>query len=316
MSISFPTSPSIGQIYVLPTGESWKWNGSAWQTLGSPGPTGSGPAGVTGPTGPQGIQGPTGSQGLHGSTGPTGSLSISGTADNGILTLNGSSPNVSVESTLRYDGISLILDAQSGDEGGQILLNKPVTNTSINTGIYIDIYQNKIRFFEGGGSSRGGYIDITDMQNSVGVNLAPYRYLYVTRSSSNQTIPSGNWSNRDIIFNNQVTSLGIPYNTSTGVATLSPGTYRISSKLAWSAAATYLFQWSCYTNSNSQLGPTVEQIQSTNSSNNLSPGDLDFIYTANSLVEIKIRTNSSTNALSGEYIRFDLNTSLIIQQIG
>jgi len=50
MPIVFPSSPSLGQIYILPTGESWEWNGSAWQTLGSPGVTG--PAGPQGPTGP------------------------------------------------------------------------------------------------------------------------------------------------------------------------------------------------------------------------------------------------------------------------
>jgi hypothetical protein len=53
MAISFPISPSIGQIYTLPTGEAWEWNGSAWQTLGSPGVTG--PAGPVGPTGPAGL---------------------------------------------------------------------------------------------------------------------------------------------------------------------------------------------------------------------------------------------------------------------
>lgn len=79
MPIVFPSSPSLGQIYTLPTGESWEWNGSAWQTLGSPGVTGPvGPQGPTGPTGPQGIQGPTGttgatgSQGIQGIQGPTG----------------------------------------------------------------------------------------------------------------------------------------------------------------------------------------------------------------------------------------------------
>ena len=55
MAISFPLSPSLGQIYTLPTGESWEWNGSAWQTLGSPG--------VTGPVGPQGPTGPAGANG-------------------------------------------------------------------------------------------------------------------------------------------------------------------------------------------------------------------------------------------------------------
>jgi hypothetical protein len=50
----------------------------------------------------------------------------------------------------------------SGDEGGEILLYKPQTNTVIaGTGVTIDIYQNKIRFFEQGGSARGAYIDIS-----------------------------------------------------------------------------------------------------------------------------------------------------------
>ena len=49
-----------------------------------------------------------------------------------------------------------------GDEGGEILLYKPQTNTAIaGTGVTIDIYQNKIRFFEQGGSARGAYIDIS-----------------------------------------------------------------------------------------------------------------------------------------------------------
>jgi hypothetical protein len=48
----------------------------------------------------------------------------------------------------------------------------------------------------------------------------------------------------------------------------------------------------------------------------VSSGDLDFIYTVTSTIDVKIRTNNSTTALSGEYIRTDLNTQMIIQQIG
>jgi hypothetical protein len=36
-----------------------------------------------------------------------------------------------------------------------------VTNTSVTNGVTIDVYQNKLRFFEQGGSARGYYIDIT-----------------------------------------------------------------------------------------------------------------------------------------------------------
>jgi hypothetical protein len=262
-----------------------------------------------GPQGFQGFQGPTGPQG------PNGALSLSGITDNGLLTLNGTAPNVTVESTLIYDGVTLKLNFQSGDEGGEMFLNKPVTNTSIDTGVTIDVFQNRIRFFESGGSVRGGYIDMTGLEAGVATNLAPYRYLYVTRITTTQTIPSGNWANIDIIFNNQVMTRGITYNTSTGRATLVPGVYRISAQLAWSAAATYIIQFSCYDSSNNQLGPVVEQIQPTSNAN-VSSGHLDFIYTVSSTMDVKIRTTGSTTALSGEYIRTDLNTQMIIQQIG
>ena len=63
----------------------------------------------------------------------------------------------------------------SGDEGGEILLAKPQTNTTIaGTGITIDSYQNKIRFFEQGGTARGAYIDITACAAGVGTNLLSF----------------------------------------------------------------------------------------------------------------------------------------------
>jgi hypothetical protein len=219
-----------------------------------------------------------------------------------------------VESTLTYDGAAFKLLAQSGDEGGEIFLNKAVTNTTINTGVTIDIYQNRIRIFESGGSARGAYIDMTTQAAGVATNLSPNAWLYVTRNTS-QTIGSGTWASRDIIFNNQVYSNNISYNTSTGVATLTAGTYRITARLAWSAGATYLIQYSLFDSSNNQLGPTVEQIQPTSGSNNVSSGDFDMIYDTASTINVKIRTLSATNALTGEYIRGDLNTQLIIHKL-
>ena len=53
MPLNFPITPSIGQIYTLPTGEAWEWNGSAWQSLGTPSVTG--PVGPVGPTGAPGV---------------------------------------------------------------------------------------------------------------------------------------------------------------------------------------------------------------------------------------------------------------------
>jgi hypothetical protein len=206
------------------------------------------------------------------------------------------------------------MNAQAGDEGGEIFLNKPVTNTSINTGVTIDVYQNRLRFFESGGSARGAYIDITGQEAGVATNISPNAWLYVSRNT-NQTIGSGTWANRDIIFNNQILANNITYSTSTGIATLTPGTYRITARLAWSAGATYLLQYSLFDSSNNQLGQTVEQIQPTGNAN-VSSGDFEMIYTTGSNIDVKIRTNGSTTALTGEYIRGDLNTQLIIHKIG
>jgi microcystin-dependent protein len=61
--------------------------------------------------------------------------------------------------------------ASSGSEGGEIFLNKSVSGTTINTGVTIDVYENKLRIFETGGSNRGTYIDLSTAATSVGTNL-------------------------------------------------------------------------------------------------------------------------------------------------
>ena len=62
--------------------------------------------------------------------------------------------------------------AAGGDEGGQIDLAKAVTNTTLVTGVSIDVFQNKLRIFETGGTNRGVYIDIANSAaTSVGTDL-------------------------------------------------------------------------------------------------------------------------------------------------
>ena len=92
-------------------------------------------------------------------------------SNNQMLTSNGSGSLVA-ESNLEFDGVSLRLLASAGDEGGEIFLSKSVTNTSINTGVTLDVYQNKVRLFESGGTNRGGYWDITSLGAGVSTNLA------------------------------------------------------------------------------------------------------------------------------------------------
>jgi hypothetical protein len=209
-------------------------------------------------------------------------------------------------------------------EGGQILL-------AASGGLYtsasmLDTYQNQFRLLKGtntGGSTTGYFtmnLDTGASQFLGPVTASAYSglpndYLYTIRNT-NQTIGSGTWANRDIIFNNINITKGIAYNVGTGLASLTGGkVYRITARLAWSAAAPYLLQYSCYTSADTQIGPTVEIVQSTNTSNNISDGTLDFIYAPGSNTDIKIRTTNNTSALSGEFIRGDLNTQLIIQQI-
>jgi hypothetical protein len=70
-------------------------------------------------------------------------------------------------------GLYLRSSNSSGDEGGEILLYKPATNSTIaGTGVTVDIFQNKLRFFEQGGTARGYYLDITAGGANASTNLA------------------------------------------------------------------------------------------------------------------------------------------------
>ena len=76
-----------------------------------------------------------------------------------------SNTNLNVSGTLRALN-------QGGDEGGEIFLDKPATGTSLAAGVTIDIFQNKLRIFETGGSVRGVFIDIANSAaGGVGTDL-------------------------------------------------------------------------------------------------------------------------------------------------
>jgi hypothetical protein len=69
-------------------------------------------------------------------------------------------------------GINLISKYSVADEGGEIQLARPQTNTSISGSVVIDINQNRVRIFESNSPNRGGYWDITTLGAGVGTNLA------------------------------------------------------------------------------------------------------------------------------------------------
>ena len=62
---------------------------------------------VNGTSGVDGTSGTSGANGTSGSAGTSGLLSLTGTTNNGIITLDGSSPNGTVESNLTFDGSTL-----------------------------------------------------------------------------------------------------------------------------------------------------------------------------------------------------------------
>jgi len=76
-----------------------------------------------------------------------------------------------VVSTGTVKGAILQSTQSSGDEGGQIDLALAANNTTLTGGIAIDVYQNRLRIFETGGSNRGAYIDLSAASTGVGSNL-------------------------------------------------------------------------------------------------------------------------------------------------
>jgi hypothetical protein len=73
MSLTFPSSPTLNQTTTT-GGRQYRWNGQAWELVGSgiPGPTGPTGVGATGPAGSNGVTGPAGTAGPTGESGPTG----------------------------------------------------------------------------------------------------------------------------------------------------------------------------------------------------------------------------------------------------
>jgi hypothetical protein len=92
--------------------------------------------------------------------------------------LSGAASITSVNTTATINAVGDISTAgifksnnSSGDEGGQIDLTKATTNTTLTTGVTIDVFQDKVRIFETGGTNRGYYINVAAGATSVGTNL-------------------------------------------------------------------------------------------------------------------------------------------------
>ena len=101
---------------------------------------------------------------------------------------------------LKYEGGSLTTpslivgsdNTASGNEGGEIAL-AGAPNGTIAGYPRIDVYQNKIRFFEGGPPYKGAYVDLSEcdpFENGTGTNLLAGGGASVTTSASVPASPS------------------------------------------------------------------------------------------------------------------------------
>jgi hypothetical protein len=120
-------------------------------------------------------------------------MNVSGTLSADVLDVNeissSDSTAIQINDAINVSGVitsgsnvvasqNLISNNSSGDEGGEILLAKPQTNSTIaGTGVTIDVWQNRLRIFEQGGTARGYYVDITEADAGVGSKLATKAYV-------------------------------------------------------------------------------------------------------------------------------------------
>lgn len=84
--------------------------------------------------------------------------------------IQGTGSNVSLVAgnfTMTFDNTGkLTLPTMGGDEGGEINLGVPATNTTLNTRVVVDVYRDQVRFFDG--STKGAYIDLSQAATGVG----------------------------------------------------------------------------------------------------------------------------------------------------
>jgi hypothetical protein len=156
-------------------------------------------------------------------------LNVSGTLTASTIVTNdissGDSTAIQINDAVNVSGVitggsnviasqNLISNNSSGDEGGEILLAKPQTNSTIaGTGVTLDIWQNRLRFFEQGGTARGYYVDITEADAGVGSKLATKAYV------DGQIIAAGSGTVTSITAGTGITASPNPI-TTTGTISL------------------------------------------------------------------------------------------------
>ena len=133
----------------------------------------------------------------------TGNVTAAGATFSGNVTAANFSGNISITGNVTGSGTNVTLIAGSyswtfnntgvatfpavgGDEGGEIQLGVPAANTTLQNSVKVDVYQDRIRFFEGSANAKGAYIDLANCANGVATAIG-YRDIPQITFSANAT---------------------------------------------------------------------------------------------------------------------------------
>jgi hypothetical protein len=78
--------------------------------------------------------------------------------NNGVVEITGS---LIVSGSAAFNVNVLSVNGRSGDEGGEIQLAIPETNTTLQNRVTVDLWRNRLRIFEGSAGANGVYIDLS-----------------------------------------------------------------------------------------------------------------------------------------------------------
>ena len=78
--------------------------------------------------------------------------------NNGVVEITGS---LIVSGSAAFNVNVLNINGRSGDEGGEIQLVIPETNTTLQNRVTVDVWRNRLRIFEGSAGANGVYIDLS-----------------------------------------------------------------------------------------------------------------------------------------------------------
>jgi hypothetical protein len=95
-------------------------------------------------------------------------IKTSNFATTGSNSFNG---NQTITGSVTTTGVLNVGTIGSGDEGGEIQLVVPQTNTSLTNKVIVDVFRNTLRFWEGGPNSKGVHIDLTKAPDGVAGEL-------------------------------------------------------------------------------------------------------------------------------------------------